>query len=60
MNKPFQWLRKHTFETHLIAFLVMTLPAIALYFAAQSNLPGVIWILIGIVIAGNLLVLVPD
>ena len=60
MNKPIQWLRRHTFETHLIAFLVMVIPTIGLYFAAQRNLTPFIWILIGIVIIGNLLVLIPD
>jgi hypothetical protein len=31
------WMRKHKFEAHSIAFLLMTIPPILLYLVAQSG-----------------------
>lgn len=51
-------LRKNTFKVHLFAFLLMIIPPTLLYFAAGSgNLP-LIWSFLGLVIAGNILVIV--
>lgn len=48
------WVKKHKFEAHTIAFLAMLLPAIPLYYAANSG--STIWIVIflGIIMAANL------
>lgn len=51
----FVWLREHKFEAHLIAFLLMILPPIPMYFAAQTGAEVWIYILITPVILGNLL-----
>ena len=53
-----KWLTKNKFEVHLAAFLLMVLPPIPLYFAAQKGATGLIWLLIGLVICGNLLALI--
>jgi hypothetical protein len=57
MSKWINWFRNHTFETHLVAFLCMLVPAILLYPAAENSSSGWIWFLLGWVIAGNILVL---
>lgn len=51
-------LRKRKFELHLTALLLMLLPPIPMYFAAQNGAMTLIWILSGIVILGNLLAIV--
>jgi hypothetical protein len=51
----FAWLREHKFEAHLIAFLLMVLPPIPMYFAAQGGAEVWVYILITPVIMGNLL-----
>lgn len=53
-----KWLTKNKFEVHLVAFLLMVLPPIPLYFAAQNGATGLIWVLLGFVICGNLLALI--
>jgi len=52
-----KWLAKNKFEVHLLAFLLMVLPPIPLYYAAQREAPGLIWALLAFVICGNLLAL---
>ena len=53
-------LRKHKFELHLTALLLMLLPPVPMYFAAQNGATTLLWILIGIVLIGNLIaVIVP-
>jgi VIT1/CCC1 family predicted Fe2+/Mn2+ transporter len=52
-----KWLTKNKFEVHLVAFLLMVLPPIPLYYAAQSGASGLIWALLALVICGNLLAL---
>lgn len=60
MDKIKENLRKNKFQLHLIALLLMLIPPIPLYFAAQRGASGLIWVLIGIVILGNLLaILIP-
>lgn len=53
-----KWLTKNKFEVHLIAFLLMVLPPIPLYYAAQSSVTGLTWALLTLVICGNLLALI--
>jgi hypothetical protein len=52
-----KWLRAHTFQVHLVAFLLMVLPPIPLYRAALNGNTGVMVLLLGAVILGNILVL---
>ncbi len=53
-----KWLTKNKFEVHLVAFMLMVLTPIPLYYAAQSGATGLIWILLGFVICGNILALI--
>lgn len=53
-----KWLRKSTFKVHLLAFLLMMIPPALLYWAAGSGSLTLIWSLLGLVIAGNILVIV--
>ena len=53
-----KWLTKNKFEIHLLAFLLMMLPPIPLYYAAENSDTGLIWALLGFVILGNLLALI--
>jgi hypothetical protein len=52
-----KYLKKNTFKVHLIAFLLMIIPPGLLYFAAESGDAGLIWSLLGLIIAGNILVI---
>ena len=49
------WLRKHKFEAHSIAFLLMILPPIPLYLAAQKGAQSWIILLLIPVVLGNVL-----
>ena len=51
------WLKEHSFWVYVAAFLLITLPAIGMYAAARQDATGWIWILIGVVVAGNLVVI---
>lgn len=54
----FRWLSGHKFQAFLIVFVLLSLPPIGLYFAAQSTT----WVLVllAMVVLGNLLaVLIP-
>jgi len=51
-------LRDNKFKLHLTALLLMLIPPVAMYFAAESGATGLIWFLIGIVILGNLIVII--
>ena len=51
-------LRDNKFKLHLTAFLLMLIPPVPMYFAAESGATGWIWFLIGIVILGNLIVII--
>lgn len=60
MDKIKENLRVNKFKLHLIALLLMLIPPVPMYFAAQQGASGLIWVLIGIVILGNLLaILIP-
>ena len=52
-----KWLNKDIFKIHLLAFVLMVLPAVLLYFAAQRSADFWIWLLLGLVVLGNLLAL---
>jgi hypothetical protein len=51
------WLKKNTFNIHLIAFLLMVLPSIGLYFSVLAGSVGLTWALLGVVGLANLLIL---
>ena len=60
MNKLRDNLRQHKFGLHLTALLLMLIPPVPMYFAAQNGATTLIWFLIGIVVIGNLIaVIVP-
>jgi hypothetical protein len=50
-------LQKHAFQIHLAAFILMVLPPVGLYFAVLAGSTTLIWALLGLVILGNVLVL---
>jgi len=57
MRKLMKWLQEHSFEANLLALLLMAVPPVLLYFAAQQGALGWIYALLGLVISGNILVL---
>ncbi len=52
-----RWLGEHSFGAYLTAFLLMSVPPLPLYFAARAGASEWIWLLLGLVILGNGLVL---
>ena len=52
------YLREHKFESYLVAFLLMMIPPLPMYFAAIHENSLFIWIGLGIVILGNLITLI--
>ena len=50
-----KWLRSNKFEAHTIAFLLMILPCVPLYSAANAGQTALIGLLIGLIVLGNLL-----
>jgi hypothetical protein len=57
MQTVLKWLSENKFRMHLLAFSVMILAPIALYFAAQGPSTPWIWVLIALFAAANLLVI---
>lgn len=49
------WLNDHKFETHLAIFITIVVSSIGLFFAAQSNIIPIIWLLLGAILLANLL-----
>jgi len=60
MKSTVEWLHSHKFETHLIVFLLIILPALPLYFAAQKGATNLVWGFLTLVILGNLIELIID
>jgi hypothetical protein len=58
MRKMIEWLRTNKYESYLLAFALMVLRPIPMYFAAHQGASGWIWSLIGLIIIGNLIALV--
>jgi hypothetical protein len=58
MSKFFFYLRNHKFEAYSIAFGLMIIPPLPMYFAAQNGIIGLFYILLIAFILGNLLVLI--
>jgi hypothetical protein len=57
MRTFLKWLSENKFRMHLLAFSVMILTPIPLYFAAQGQQTPWIWILVALFSAANLLVI---
>lgn len=56
---PFRtWLNRHKFQAYLLAFVLMVLPPVPLYLAARQGAFAWIWLLIGLVVVGNVLAIV--
>jgi hypothetical protein len=55
-----KFFHKHRFTGYLLAFLLMLLPAVPLYLAAQNG--SIVWIsvLLALIVLGNLLALLLD
>lgn len=53
-----QNLKEQKFRLHLAALLLMLIPPIPMYFAAQAGAFGLVWIFVAIIILGNLLVVI--
>jgi hypothetical protein len=51
-------LKEHKFRLHLTALLLMLIPPIPMYFAAQAGNTSLVWFLVAIVVLGNLLVII--
>jgi hypothetical protein len=58
MNKFRDTLRQRKFALHLTALLLMLLPPVPMYFAAQNGETTLIWFLIGFVVLGNLIAII--
>ena len=58
MDNLRQNLKENKFKLHLTALLMMLIPPIGLYWAAQNGANGLIWILLGIILLGNLIVII--
>jgi len=56
MKEIKNWLQKYTFNIHTLAFLLMILSSLGLYFSAQADSIGWIWGLIVLFAASNGLV----
>jgi membrane protein YqaA with SNARE-associated domain len=50
-------LQKHAYKIHLAAFFLMVLPPVGLYFTVLAGSLALTWILLGLVVLGNILVL---
>ncbi len=50
-----KWLRKHPFETHSIAFIMMMAPPLLIYLAINKEAYLLAGALLGVIILGNLL-----
>ena len=57
MRKGLNWLHTHRYAAHLVAFILMVLPPLPMYYFAQRDATGWVWALLGIVILGNLVAL---
>jgi len=51
-------IKDHKFELHLTALLLMLIPPIPMFFAAQAGNASLIWLLVAVIVLGNLLVII--
>ena len=57
MSTLLKKLSDHKFQVHTLAFGLMMIPPVFMYLAAVRGASGWIWILVGLVVSGNLLAL---
>jgi hypothetical protein len=57
MHKGLNWLQTNRYSAHLVAFFLMILPPLPMYYCAQRGATGWVWALLGIVILGNVIAL---
>ncbi len=50
-------LSEHQFKLHLVAFLMMVLPPVPMYYAAEQGADAMLGIFLGVIVLANLLVL---
>jgi len=54
------WVNRYKYPLHSLALILMVLPPVGMYLAAQAGAVIWIWVLLAFVVAGNLLaILVP-
>ena len=58
MKKTIRQLRERKFQAHLAVFLALIFSSLGLYFAAQQENVNTMWVLLVIVVLGNLLAVV--
>jgi len=58
MTRLYETLRSHKFESYTIAFLLMVVPPLPMFYAAQHGSGSLVFVMLGFVILGNLIVLV--
>lgn len=58
MQKLRTKIKDHKFELHLTALLLMLIPPIPMFYAAQAGNANLIWFLVAIIVLGNLLVII--
>lgn len=57
MAKLLDWLSEYKYQVHLTTFLLMIISAAGMYLAAQNDLDVFIWVLLGILMFANLVVM---
>lgn len=58
MSNLYRYLKEHKFEAYAIAFLLMMIPPLPMYYAAQGGSIPLVFVLLVFVVLGNLLVLI--
>ena len=57
MAKLLDWLSEYKYQVHMTTFLLMIISAVGMYIAAQHDLDVFIWVLLGVLIFANLVVM---
>jgi len=57
MRKWIERLAENKYKLYVLAFLMMVIPPLPMYYAAQQGFIALIWVLLGVVILANFLVL---
>lgn len=61
MRKFVNWrenLAKHKFQLFIVAFLMMVIPPVPMYFATENGSIALVWILLIVIIVANALVFI--
>ena len=57
MKKWIERLSENKYKVYVLAFLMMVILPLPMFFAAQQGLIALIWVLLGVVVLANFLVL---